>query len=468
MITAKKNRKEDIDKRISNLRKKVMQNVITLKKKIKNGTIFKFKPFSLKQKKILTWWTDPSPVKNKNGIIADGSIRAGKTLCMSLSFTLWAMARFNGQNFIMSGKTISAFRRNVLFWLKLMLKAQRYKIKDRRADNLIEISKGETINYFYIFGGKDERSQDLVQGITAAGAFLDEVALMPQSFVNQVIARCSVKGSKYWFNCNPEGPNHWFKVEWIDKAKEKNLLHLHFTMDDNPSLDEETKSRYRKMFVGVFYQRFILGLWVLAEGIIYPNFNLKKHTAKLKDIPNKFDYFYVTSDYGITNPQVFLLCGIKYIKEKPHVWILDEYYNKGTKKNNCGQEEKITKTDDLFLKDYFEFTEGIDIKRTIIDPSATSLINLFKQNNIRVKEADNSVIDGINLVLNWLDEERIHIIAEKCPNLLREFASYIWDAKAQERGEDKPVKENDHALDALRYLLQTIFPIKRRGAYFSR
>ena len=100
--------------------------------------------------------------------------------------------------------------------------------------------------------------------------FLDEVALMPQSFVNQALARCSVKGSKYWFNCNPEGPNHWFKVEWIDKKKEKNILHLHFTMDDNPSLDEETKDRYKRMFVGVFYQRFILGLWVLAEGIIYP------------------------------------------------------------------------------------------------------------------------------------------------------------------------------------------------------
>ena len=157
------NEKIDIDKRISNLKNKVMKNAITLKKKIKNGTLFKFKPFSLKQKKILTWWTDNSKVKDKNGIIADGSIRAGKTLVMSLSFALWAMSNFNGQNFIMAGKTVGAFRRNVLFWLKLMLRAQGYKIKDRRADNLCEISKGEIINYFYIFGGKDERSQDLVQ-----------------------------------------------------------------------------------------------------------------------------------------------------------------------------------------------------------------------------------------------------------------------------------------------------------------
>ena len=256
-----------IKERISNLKKKIMSNAVELRKRIRNGTVFQFKPFSVKQTKVLTWWTDESPMKNHNGIIADGAIRAGKTLCMSLSFVIWAMAKFNGQNFIMAGKTVGAFRRNVLFWLKLMLKAQGYKVKDRRSDNYVEISKGDKMNYFYIFGGKDERSQDLVQGITAAGVFLDEVALMPESFVNQALARCSVEGSKYWFNCNPEGPNHWFKVEWIDKAAEKKILYLHFTMEDNLSLSEEVKARYRSMFVGIFYQRFILGLWVLAEGI---------------------------------------------------------------------------------------------------------------------------------------------------------------------------------------------------------
>ena len=291
---------------------------------------------------------------------------------------------------------------------------------------------------------------------------------MPESFVNQALARCSVKGSKYWFNCNPEGPNHWFKVEWIDKAKEKNILHLHFTMDDNPSLDEDTKERYRKMFVGVFYQRFILGLWVLAEGIIYHNFDKDKHTIDEKELPNNFDFYYVTSDYGITNPQVFLLCGIKYIKGIPHLYLINEYYNTGTKKNKYGQEEKIVKTDTLFLEDYKNFIGDLSIRKTIIDPSATSLINLFKENNIKVKEADNTVVDGINLVLNWLEEGRIHIVAKRCPNIIKEFFSYIWDEKAQERGEDKPVKTNDHALDALRYLLMTVFPVKKKGAFFAR
>ena len=179
---------------------------------------FQFKPFSQKQRKILNWWCPDSPVKGYDGIIADGAIRSGKTVSMSLSFAIWAMDTFNGQNFAMCGKTIGSFRRNVLFWLKLMLKSRGYQVSDHRADNLVIIRRGAVENYFYIFGGKDERSQDLIQGITLAGVFFDEVALMPESFVNQATGRCSVQGSKYWFNCNPDGPYHWFKINWINKS----------------------------------------------------------------------------------------------------------------------------------------------------------------------------------------------------------------------------------------------------------
>lgn len=226
---------------------------------------FHFQPFSRKQRKVLNWWTETSPVKDYDGIIADGAIRSGKTVSMSLSFVLWAMTTFNGQNFAMCGKTIGSFRRNVLFWLKLMLKSRGYRVTDHRADNLVVVSRGSVENNFYIFGGKDERSQDLIQGITLAGVFFDEVALMPESFVNQATGRCSVDGSKYWFNCNPDGPYHWFKVNWIDKARDKRLLYLHFTMDDNLSLSEAIKTRYRLMYTGVFYQRYIKGLWAIAK-----------------------------------------------------------------------------------------------------------------------------------------------------------------------------------------------------------
>lgn len=239
--------------------------------------IFHFKPFSLKQRKVLNWWCDTSPVKDKDGIIADGAIRSGKTVCMSLSFVFWAMANYSDQNFAMCGKTIGSFRRNVLTILKLMLRSRGFQVADHRADNLVEISRNGVTNHFYIFGGKDESSQDLIQGITLAGVFFDEVALMPESFVNQATGRCSVDGSKYWFNCNPDGPYHWFKLNWLDKAKEKNLLVLHFTMDDNLSLSEHIKERYRNMYTGVFFKRYILGLWAMAEGIIYDMFSEDRH-----------------------------------------------------------------------------------------------------------------------------------------------------------------------------------------------
>lgn len=330
-------------------------------KKIKR--IFKFQPFSKKQRKVLNWWCEDSPVKDKDGIIADGAIRSGKTVSMSLSFVMWAMSSFDGENFGMCGKTIGSFRRNVLFWLKLMLRSRGYTVADHRADNLVIITKGDVTNYFYIFGGKDERSQDLIQGITLAGAFFDEVALMPESFVNQATGRCSVDGSKYWFNCNPDGPYHWFKTEWIDKAtgylgkkktaeiKEKaaaenrdpglkDILYLHFTMDDNLSLSEKIKERYRSMYTGVFYRRYILGLWAMAEGIIYDMFDTAKHVlSSLNNLVNA--NYYVSCDYGTQNATVFLL----WCKERSGRWVCcREYYY-------SGRDEERQKTDSEYADD---------------------------------------------------------------------------------------------------------------------
>ena len=184
---------------------------------------FTFKPFSLKQTQVMTWWTDGSAVHDADGIIADGAIRSGKTLSMSLSFVLWAMNAYNDGLFIMCGKTIASFRRNVLYWLVQMLVTCGYNVHERRGDNLFTVSKGDKMNTFHIFGGQDEGSQDLVQGLTAAGAFFDEVALMPESFVNQATGRCSVEGSKLWFNCNPQMPTHWFKEQWIDRGEEQRI-----------------------------------------------------------------------------------------------------------------------------------------------------------------------------------------------------------------------------------------------------
>ena len=377
-------------------------------KKIKQT--FKFKPFSKKQRMVLNWWCDTSPVKDMDGIIADGAIRSGKTVCMSLSFVMWAMTQFNGQNFGMCGKTIGSFRRNVLFWLEVMLRSRGYTVADHRADNLVVVTRGETTNYFYIFGGKDERSQDLIQGITLAGVFFDEVALMPESFVNQATGRCSVEGSKYWFNCNPDGPYHWFKTGWIDKATGylgkkktqeirekaaaenrdpglKEILYLNFTMDDNLSLSEKIKERYRSMYTGVFYRRYIRGLWAMAEGIIYDMFDTAKHViSNLSDLVN--ENYYVSCDYGTQNATVFLL----WCKERSGRWVCcREYYY-------SGRDEERQKTDTEYADDLERWLAGIKPVKIIIDPSAASFIAELKKRGYTIKKAKNDVLDGIRFV----------------------------------------------------------------------
>ena len=410
--------------------------------KNKKKAKFKFQPFSKKQKKILTWWMTNSPVHDKDGIIADGAIRSGKTVSMSLSYVLWAMESFDGQNFGMCGKTIGSFRRNVLFWLKLMLVSRGYRVTDQRADNLIVVQKGDVMNYFYIFGGKDERSQDLIQGITLAGCFFDEVALMPQSFVNQATGRCSVDGSKYWFNCNPDGPFHWFKVEWIDKQVDKNILYLHFTMDDNLSLSERVKERYRKMYSGIFFKRYILGLWVVAEGVIYSMFDTTKHIKEI--VANKTGEYYISIDYGTQNATVFLL----WLKTKEGSYCIKEYYY-------SGRDKGIQKTDTEFADDIEEFSKHFKIRRVIVDPSAASFIAELKKRGFNIKKAKNDVLDGIRYTASLLNDCKI-FFSSSCVNTIKEFNSYVWDEKAANRGEDKPIKENDHAMDAVRYFCYTI------------
>lgn len=435
-----------MNRKIEELRKRVW----TLKRNHKKSggqQSFHFSPFSRKQKKVLTWWCQNSPVNEKDGIIADGAIRSGKTVSMSLSFIIWAMGSFNGQNFAMCGKTIGSFRRNVLFWLKLMLRSRGYSITDHRADNLLVVRKNGKENYFYIFGGKDERSQDLIQGITLAGVFFDEVALMPESFVNQATGRCSVKGSKFWFNCNPDGPYHWFKVNWIDKCKEKNILYLHFTMDDNLSLAEDIKKRYRSMYTGVFFKRYILGLWAVAEGIIYDMFSKEKHT---KDIKEFFRILingnrYVSCDYGTQNATVFLLWN----KGRDGKWYcIREYYY-------SGRDKAKQKTDSEYADDLKEWLEGMQIKAIIVDPSAASFIAELRKRGYKVLKAKNDVLDGIRLVGTMLNLEQL-VFASSCKETIKEFASYVWDEKALERGEDKPTKRHDHCLDACRYFVSTI------------
>ncbi len=406
-------------------------------------TSFKFEPFSKKQRKVLTWWLPNSPVCNKDMIIADGAVRSGKTVSMALSYVQWAMETFEGENLGLSGKTIGSFRRNVLAPLKRMLKSLKYRVKEHRAENMIEIRYRRKINFFYIFGGKDERSQDLIQGITLAGMLFDEVALMPQSFVHQATARCSVEGSKFWFNCNPAGPYHWFKTEYIDKIDELNGIYLHFTMDDNLSLSQKIKERYRRMYAGVFFKRYILGLWVMAEGVIYDMFDEKVHVGNYRDM--KFDKYYVSVDYGTSNPCTFGLYGVK----DKVAYLLREYWHDSKSRGK-------QKTDSEYADDLITWLNGISPEIIYVDPSATSFIAELRKRKLKVVSANNDVLPGIRFVSTLLKTMRF-FIDETCKHTIMEFASYIWNIKAQERGEDVPLKQNDHTCDRNRYFLYTFF-----------
>lgn len=407
--------------------------------------------FSKKQLKVLSWWMPNSPVSNYEGIICDGSIRSGKTVSQGISFFIWAFTNFNEQNFALCGKTINSFRRNVWNWSKMILKERGYNITESRDENKITITYKGKINYFYVFGGRDERSQDLIQGITLAGVLFDEVALMPESFVNQATGRCSVTGSKFWFNCNPDNPSHWFKKNWIEKADKKKLLYLHFTMDDNLSLSEDIKERYKGLYVGVFFKRFILGLWVVAEGAIYDMFSEEEN--EYSELPQHISFFdpVVAIDYGTTNPLAALLC-IEDLSDEdnPKLRIEDEYYFNS-------RVEGYQKTDEQYLDDIeawlFNRLGTDTLPQLIVDPSAASFIVAARTRGFRVKEADNEVLDGIRLVSTFM-AKRILIINKRCHNLLREILGYVWD-EAGKMDKEKPLKMNDHAVDAMRYWIKT-------------
>ena len=437
-----------IDQRIESIRKGIMKRASAMKEKVKKQG-FAFKPFSVKQKQVLTWWCPNSPVKDKDGIIADGAIRSGKTLCMSLSYVLWAMETFNQQNFGMAGKTIGSFRRNVLFWLKMMLVSRGYSVVDHRSDNLIVVSKGTTTNYFYIFGGKDERSQDLIQGITLAGMFFDEVALMPESFVNQATGRCSVTDSKFWFNCNPDNPRHWFKVNWVDKCKEKNIIYLHFTMDDNLSLSEKIKERYRSMYVGVFFKRYILGLWCVAEGLVYSMFSEERHVKK-EHMTGALTYV-VSVDYGTVNP---FSAGL---------WAFDGWHSQREAEVYYNSREVGKRVDD---EEYYKMLKKLignrRVECIIVDPSAASFIEVIKKyNEYSVMGANNDVLDGIRVVTTMLNKDMISV-HEDCQDNIKEYGLYVWD---EEKGDDVVIKENDHSMDDTRYYCYTFLRRRLRWRY---
>lgn len=399
-----------------------------------------YKPFSEKQLKVLTWWCNSSPYKSHDAIICDGAVRSGKTFCMSISFISWAMSRFSNMSFAMCGKTIRSLKRNVIVPLIKCLTELGFTSELKKSENILKVSHKGVVNQFYLFGGKDEMSASLIQGITLSGVFLDEVALMPRSFVEQALARCSVEGSTFWFNCNPEYPGHWFYREWIKKCKSKNTLYIHFEMSDNPSLSEKMIKRYESLYSGAFYQRFVRGRWVATTGAVYPF--MDKDDAFVPVPETDFSEYAVSCDYGTVNPASFGLWG-----RKDKVWyrIKEYYFN--------SRIEGYQKTDEEHYSSLEELIGDKRVRGIAVDPSAASFIETIRRHNkYSVIPAKNNVIDGIRKVSTALKNRDI-VICDNCRDSMREFSLYRWDEKG---GVDSVVKENDHAMDDIRYFVTTI------------
>lgn len=391
-------------------------------------------PISPKQKKILAF-----PYSGYDALICDGAVRSGKTSIMMVAFVDWAMQNFSGQRFGICGKTVDSATKNIIVpYISMSYVKEKYTLRWRRSDKILEVRQGTAVNYFEVFGGKDEASFMLIQGRTLAGVLLDEVALMPESFVNQALARCSVDGARMWFSCNPDNPTHWFYRNWIQKHKERNALYLRFTMEDNPSLSEKTLARYRSMYSGVFYDRYIRGLWVVAEGLIYPMFD----DGCITDcIPERGDY-YISCDYGTLNP---FSAGLWCVTDKQAVRIKEFYYD--------GRNSQKQKTDEEYYEDIDRLAGEYPVQSIIVDPSAASFIETIRRKGrFSVRKANNEVKDGIITTARMLKNGKIKIHTG-CKDSIREFGLYRWDEKA---GEDRPIKENDHAMDDIRYMAQTI------------
>lgn len=259
--------------------------------------------FSKKQIEILKF-----AYSEEQNLICDGAVRSGKTITMIIAFALWAMSHFDMTNFAICGKTVSSAERNVLKPF-MQVEGLPFEISYKITARILTVRCGKKENYFYIFGGKDESSYSLIQGVTLAGVLFDEVALMPQSFVDQAIARTlSYENAKIWFNCNPESPNHWFYKNWLTDG-EKESKHLHFLMEDNPKLSKEAISRAKKLYTGVFYERYILGRWVRAEGIIFKDLasNPKKYMVSKDELPSLRDIS-MGADWGGNGSAHALTC----------------------------------------------------------------------------------------------------------------------------------------------------------------
>lgn len=408
-----------------------------MSRKQKKPARFDFKPFSEQQRRLIHWWRPVTKASENDIIIADGAIRSGKTIAMVVGFLTWSQEMFSGQSFILAGKTMGALKKNVVRPMLQMLEAWGWPYTYIRSGTDARLEIGS--NTYYLYGANTEASQDALQGLTAAGAYADEAALFPQNFIDQMIGRCSVEGAKIWMNCNPENPHNYIHEEFIQKAKEKKVYRLHFTMDDNLTLPQKTKERYyRTWAVGsVFYKRFILGLWVAADGLIYQQFadNVEEYlisSSWLEEINEegnlKHEIMYATIgvDFGGTkSAHSFTLTG--FTKGFKQVVVLDEYYCK--KRINPKQ----------LQDDFIDFVKRAQSKYRVYeaycDNAEQTLIagleNACAQAHvgIDVKNAIKGPINDRIAFYNSLIAQNRWKVMKHCKHIIEAFEQAVYDDK---------------------------------------
>nr|DAG33940.1 MAG TPA: large terminase [Caudoviricetes sp.] len=424
---------------------------------------------SPKQQKILAF-----PYSKYDALICDGAVRSGKTSIMMWAFVRWAMENFSGQRFGVCGRTVDSCTKNIIVpFTAMSLAKERYIIRWRRGDKVMEVRRGAVTNYFEVFGGKDEASYTLIQGRTLAGVLLDEVVLMPRSFVEQALARCSVDGAKLWFSCNPGSPHHWFYQEWIKRHRERKTLYLHFEMTDNPGLSARTLERYANMYAGIFYDRYVRGLWVAAEGVVYKDFanNTEKYLIDdplkwVEEQETKFSVISIGVDFGGTKSATkFQATGIT---KDYRVVALEEEYIKT---------EEIDP--DALNRRFATFTQMVTAKygysQTRADSAETVLIRGLDHTaqkmhlGTQVKNAMKlQITDRIRLVVLLMKQGRFKV-SRNCPHLIDALQTAIYDPdKFEDERLDDGTSDID-SLDAFEYSIEPYYKdLERAGHMMGR
>lgn len=378
--------------------------------------------------------------KDKRLNFLSGSVRSGKTYISLLKFLLWVGSMPEDCEFIMVGKSIGSLQRNCFNYIYQFIGEENFQVQksSKRA-----VVFGRTV---WIEGALDERSEGKIRGMTLAGAYCDEVTLYPESFFIMLLTRLSVKGAKLFATCNPDNPNHYIKTKYIDKADELDCAVWNFLLTDNTHLPEDYLINLQKEFKGVFYNRFVLGEWCKADGLVYQHFD---NIVKTEE--RNYSEYCISMDYGILNPTAMLLWG-----KCDDVWyIVEEYYH-------SGKETNTQKTDQQYYDDMLALIGNRLVNYIYVDPSASSFITLIQQQGrFRVAKADNAVIEGIQHTASVLASKKV-LVNDCCVRTIREFGLYSWDPRGEK---DSVIKENDHAMDAVRYFVQTKRIWREQGKY---